>query len=476
MVRLVGRSRPAVLLALLAIALAMAPFLPTSPASAGPGSRAGDGGPVAPGEEDEFEGEDDDAFAGDDDDFVAPPADDTGSASPAGRRAGGPIVDEDGDPTTDGYRANQAVVRLRDGATIDLVSLRLGAKTLAALPDRGLYLLDVAGEETGAESVARLGADPDVVWVELNHVSQAPEGRPGYIFVTGAPDASAGTGYAADLLGLSAAHACASGGGTVVAVLDTGVDAAHPALAGRVLSRGYSAVTGTSDTSDAANGLDDDGDGLVDEMAGHGTHVAGIVLQVAPGATILPVQVLDSDGVGDAFFLAEGIYYALAAGARVINLSLSSTVDARIVREAISAAANAGVVIVAAAGNAGRDRPIEHPAGHPEALAIAATDADDRKSGFSNYGEHVALAAPGTGIASALPGGGYGFWSGTSMAAPFVAGAAALLVGDDPGRTPDDIRNQLLATSDGLEAVEPLYAGTLGAGRLNVAAATGCAG
>jgi subtilisin family serine protease len=469
MVRPTGPFRPALILALLTGALLFASLQPASNSSAGPAAPTGSGGQVSPGDDDGFESDDDDGF-------VAPPGDETSPSLPPDRRGGGPIVDEDGDPTTDGYRANQAVIRLHEGAAIDLVNIRLGTTTLAALPERGLYLVEVVGGESGAALVARLSADPDVAWVELNHVSQAPEGRPGYIFVTGAPDATGDSGYATDLLGLAAAHACASGGGVVVAVLDTGADETHPALAGRVLSRGYNALTGTTDTSDAANGLDDDGDGLIDELSGHGTHVAGIVLQVAPGATILPVTVLDSDGVGDAFFLAEGIYYAIAAGARVVNLSLGSTVDARVVREAISAAANAGVVIVAAAGNAGRDRPVEHPAGHPEALAIAATDAADRKSEFSSYGDHIALAAPGTEISSALPGGGYAVWSGTSMATPFVAGAAALLLGANRSQTSDDVRGRLLATSVDLDAIEPLYAGSLGAGRLDIAAAVGCAG
>jgi thermitase len=425
--------------------------------------------------DDEFEGEGDDDYGGDDDDdiVVAPPPAPTGPP-PAGRRSGGPIVDEDGDPTTDGYRAAQAILKLRDGASIDAVNGRIGTATMAALPDRGLYLVEILGDEPAAESISRIEGDADVEWVELNHVSQAPEGRPGYIFVTGAPDAGDEPGYAEDLLGLPAAHACASGGGIVVAVLDTGVDAAHPSLTGRVLSRGYNALAGSSVTSDAGDGLDDDGDGLTDEMTGHGTHVAGIVLQVAPAATILPVRVLDSDGVGDAFFLAEGIYYAIEAGARVINLSLSSTVDARVVREAVVAATDAGVTVVAAAGNGGRDRPVELPAGHTGVLGVAATDAGDRKSDFSNYGPHVGLAAPGTGIASTLPGGGFGHWSGTSMATPFVAGAVALLLGQDDGLTLDDVHDRLISTSAELDELNPTYAGLLGAGRLDVAAAAGC--
>ncbi len=381
-----------------------------------------------------------------------------------------PFVDGDGDPTTDGYRAEQVMVRLAPGTDLAAFNARNGTSLLAEITSRNIYLLQLPSGSDEATSEGVLGDDPDVVWAELNFASQAPEGRPRNFFVTGASDETSYSGqYASDLLGLDAAHACGTGTGVVVAVIDTGVDAAHPALAGRVLGSGWNAFENSPDTSDVGNGVDDDDDGSVDEMTGHGTHVAGVVAQVAPDAAILPIKALDSDGVGDAFFLAEGIYYAIDSGASVINLSLSSTQNTRVVAEAVAAAAASGIVVAAAAGNLDRPQPPEYPAIDANALGIAATDASDLKSAFSNYNSALDISAPGTDIVSTMPGGGYAYWSGTSMATPFVSGAAALVIGAGMGA-----RDQLAQTSVPLDGLNPSYGGLLGAGRIDAAAAVGC--
>ncbi|MDP9368646.1 MAG: S8 family serine peptidase, partial [Chloroflexota bacterium] len=381
-----------------------------------------------------------------------------------------PFVDSDGEETTDGYRAEQVIVRLAPGADLAAFNARNGTNVLAAIPSRNIYLLQLpsGSDETTSKDV--LGEDPDVVWAELNFASQAPEGRPGNFFVTGASDETSYSGqYASELLGLGAAHACGTGSGVVVAVIDTGVDAAHPALAGSVLGNGWNVFENSSDTSDVGNGVDDDDDGSVDEMTGHGTHVAGIVTQVAPGAAILPIKALDSDGVGDAFFLAAGIFHAIDSGASVMNLSLSSTQNTQVVAEAVAEAAASGIVVAAAAGNLDRAQPPEYPAVDDNALGVAATDSSDLKSAFSNYHGALDISAPGTDIVSTIPGGGYAYWSGTSMATPFVSGAAALVIGAVMGA-----REQLALTAAPLDGINPSYAGLLGAGRIDTAAAVGC--
>src|SRR5262249_54907185 len=264
------------------------------------------------------------------------------------------IVDTDGDPTTDGYYAREAIVRPRKRLTIDAFNARHGTSLIASIPSRNLYLVQLPSGRSAAKMEQELESDPASIWVELNFTNQAPEGRPGYFFTSRGEEDEAADSYGPELVGADQAHQCSTGAGVIVAVLDTGVDASNPLLQGHVLA-GWNALDDSDDTSDAGNGIDDNGNGLVDEMTGHGTHVAGIVAQIAPDAAILPVKVLNSDGVGDAFFLAAGIYYALDQGARVINLSLGSTYDARVVQEAVGAVANAGAVIVAAAGNSDRD-------------------------------------------------------------------------------------------------------------------------
>jgi subtilisin family serine protease len=383
------------------------------------------------------------------------------------------IVDDDGDPSTDGYYAGEAIVRLHHGADIGAFGARHGTGLIAAIPAHDLYLLRLPADRDSVAVERELAADPDAVWAELNYAAGAPEGRPGYFFTSrGEADAPAAP-YGPALVGAPQAQRCTTGAGVVVAILDTGVDPRSPLLQARVLP-GWNALASSADTRDAGNGRDDNGNGYVDELTGHGTHVAGIVAQIAPDAAILPVTVLNSDGVGDAFFLAAGIYYAVDSGAQVINLSLGSTYDAHVIEEAVAAANGAGAVVVAAAGNSDRAQPVEYPAANRGAVAVAATDEADRKSAFSNYGKLVKISAPGTRITSAFAGGGEATWSGTSMAAPFVAGAAALLFAEHPDWSRTKVIARLRATARDLDVLNPDYVHQLGTGRLDVAAAADC--
>ncbi len=383
-----------------------------------------------------------------------------------------PIVDHDGEVDTDGYRAEQVIVRLVPDADLAAFNSRHGTKLIDAIASRDLYLLRLPPGEAEADAADTFGDDRDVVWAELNFANQAPEGRPRNFFVRGTAVEGPSDQYAAELLGLDAAHACGRGNGVVVAVVDTGVDSQHPALAEVVLGNGRNVLEDSRDIADVGNGLDDDGDGAVDEMTGHGTHVAGIIAQVAPRASIMPIKALDSDGVGDAFFLAAAIYHAIDNGADIINLSLGSTHDARVVAKAVAEATGAGIVITAAAGNEDRQRPAEYPAAGGSAVGVASTNATDHKSGFSNYHPALTISAPGSKIVSAFPGDGYVTWSGTSMATPFVSGAATLLLGE--GMSAAAAVDRLAATAVDLDATNPNYRGLLGAGRLDVTAAMGC--
>lgn len=387
-----------------------------------------------------------------------------------------PVVDIDDDDATDGFRALQAIVRLQPGTSITGFNAKHGTTTVAAYVSRDLYLLQLPADRRELEVERELALDPDTRWTELNFVAQAPEGRPGYFFVSGSPGAPGvnAESSTATLVNHVQAQTCGTGSGVKVAVLDTGIDPDHPLLAGKIADGGWNALADSPDVADIGNGKDDDDDVLVDEMVGHGTHVAGIIATVAPGATILPVKVLNSDGVGDAFFIAAGIHYAVDQRAQVINLSLGSTYDSRVIAEAVAEAAEAGVVVVAAAGNGGTNRPIEFPAANTGVIAVAATDQNDLKTSFSNYGEQIDLAAPGADILSALPGGDVGTWSGTSMAAPFVAATAALVAEAHPSWSSPQITRRLSRTSADLDAVNPDFAGQLGAGRLDAAAAIRC--
>ncbi|SNY65729.1 S8 family peptidase [Paractinoplanes atraurantiacus] len=239
----------------------------------------------------------------------------------------------------------------------------------------------------------------------------------------------------------SAAQATSTGAGVVVAVIDSGVDAAHPDLAGQVLP-GIDYITGTTGTS-------------VDPH-GHGTHVAGTiaaltgngvgVASIAPGVRILPIRTLDAQGRGVMSDTASGIVWAADHGADVINMSLGGTSQVSAVTTAISYARGKGVTVVAAAGNSrASGSPTSYPGADPGVIGVAATDSADKVATFSNQGSYVDVAAPGVNIASTYPTGlgSYTYMSGTSMASPHVAAVAALLKGYNRNLTPDQVQAAL---------------------------------
>src|SRR3954463_8880035 len=270
------------------------------------------------------------------------------------------------------------------------------------------------------------------------------------------------------VLDLPDAWQLARGAGVTVAIVDSGARVQHPDLAPNIWTN-FGEVPG--------NGVDDDRNGYVDDVHGvdlsssragqdlsdghgHGTHVAGIVaaaanrvgvVGVAPRAKLMIVKVLKADGSGTTGAVAEGIRYAAANGARVINLSLAGNDDDPRLAEAVRAAAAANALVVASAGNDGRDidRRPPYPASlpQPNLLAVASSDPNDGRgiSDFSNFGRlAVQVAAPGAQILSSANDGGWKLMSGTSMAAPMVAGVAALAVSANPQVNAVDLRGLLI--------------------------------
>jgi len=280
-----------------------------------------------------------------------------------------------------------------------------------------------------------------------------------------------GDQWGLDAVNADAAGAVSTGAGVLVAVLDSGVAASHPDLVGNIVD-GPDLVTGDGDPADEN---------------GHGTHVAGIIAAhanngigiagLAPGATILAIRVLDADDEGDSNTVARGIDAAVAAGARVVNLSLSASgfVDQLTptspVVVAIERAASAGVVVVAAAGNDAL--PLcEQPIVRQRTLCVGAVDDTLNRSSFSNYGVRVDLVAPGgsttRGVVSTVPS-GYAQLSGTSQATPFVSATAALLIAR--GMSGPQAIDRILATTRDLGL--PGTDTTFGAGLLDAQAALG---
>ena len=234
------------------------------------------------------------------------------------------------------------------------------------------------------------------------------------------------------------------GEGVIVALLDTGVDTAHPDLAANIIG-GWNFV--------------DDNDNITD-LDGHGTMVCGVVAAVAnngigvagvaPNVTIMPLKVLSESG-GTLFDLSSAITYAANHGANVIGMSLGGN-SSRIpmaLESAINYAYQKGCVLVAAAGNDGSNE-LFYPAAYDNVIAVSAIDENNTKASFSNYGDYIDFCAPGVNILTTWTNGTYAYGSGTSFAAPFVTGVVALMLSKYPSLAPENVTATLRAEAEDL--------------------------
>ncbi|MCP2014482.1 hypothetical protein L1280_001633 [Deinococcus sp. HSC-46F16] len=222
------------------------------------------------------------------------------------------------------------------------------------------------------------------------------------------------------------------GQGIKVAVIDTGVDVEHPAFAGSLAPAGEWRDFYAGDTNPDEEGV------LGEGGYGHGTGVAGVVLQVAPKATILPLRVLGPDGSGDVLHVAQAIDWAAAKGAQVINLSLGSDERSAVVQDAIKRATERGALVVASAGNENRPA-ISYPAHDmvsggvgERSLSVGSVNTAGLKSSFSNYSSNLELVALGENVYTPGPDGLLVSWTGTSVATPMAAGGLALALSQTP--------------------------------------------
>jgi hypothetical protein len=266
--------------------------------------------------------------------------------------------------------------------------------------------------------------------------------QPNHLFVLQA-DAPQAEGDAAQYelakLHLPQAHTLAKGDGVLVAVIDSGIDATHPELTG--------AVADSYDTLAAPMTPHKHGTAIAGLIAAHGK-----LMGSAPSARILAIRAFDASGTsaqGTTFNILKALDWAAAHGAQVVNMSFAGPPDPALHRS-IAAAHKKGIVLVAAAGNAGPQSPPLYPAADPDVIAVTATDADDKLFAQSNRGRHIAVAAPGAQILVAIPDGGYEVSSGTSYSAAEISGIVALMLERRNDLSPDKVRDILLATAKDL--------------------------
>lgn len=345
------------------------------------------------------------------------------------------------------------IVVFHDDVDTDTAANALKARFNIAVGFRYRHALRGMAVEMPEQALDRIGADPRVAYIAPDVVvSINAQSLP-----TGIDRINAELDPAAMIDGIDDPM------DVDIAILDTGIDLDHPDL--NVFKHTYCKIQGR-------NTRCVDGDSGADDGNSHGTHVGGIaaaidndtgVVGVAPGARLWAIKVLEDDGNGSGSQILAGVDY-VAANAdeiEVANMSLTGDGSFQPLNDAISNAVNAGVVFTLAAGNAGKDVSQVFPAGHPDAITVSALEdfdgdpgglasdsRDDTFAGFSNYGSGIDIMAPGRGIRSTVPGGVLGNKSGTSMAAPHVAGAAALYRLQNPGAGPATVKAALLAAGD----------------------------
>ncbi|MCA9752121.1 MAG: S8 family serine peptidase [Gemmatimonadetes bacterium] len=372
------------------------------------------------------------------------------------------------------YRPGEVVVKLNAGESLALFNETFGTTTVEQLPDGFARLALAESDDDPWNPISEMDESGSCEHVEPNFVTEAPESQQGTLPIYEGDHVYGDvvTQDPLDQIGIPAAHAYATGSGVVVAVIDTGIDATHPDLAASISPVGYDFVDDDADPSEERPGVDVDGNGIPDQAAGHGTHVAGLILAVAPDVTIMAVRVLDSEGQGTSFNVARGIRWAAANGADIINLSLGMYADADVIKRAIQDVDDLDVVVVNAAGNRGRYDERHFPARMSRVISVAAIDEKDARAEFSNWGEHVHISAPGVAILSTGLDHGYAIWSGTSMSAPLVSGAAALRLQIDPAATPDDVADAIEDTRGPLDVAGTPWVNSMG-GRLDCLALVG---
>lgn len=362
------------------------------------------------------------------------------------------------------------------------------AKTFSRnIPDNGLSRIYKAtvSKSAGIEKVINeLLADPSIEYAEpsyIHHINYVPNdsryNQQSYLDIVKAPQAW---------------NLIKNSSGIIIGIVDSGSELTHADLAANIY---YNAA-------DPVNGIDDDGDGYTDNYAGwdfvgasatnirqdnnptvagaandHGVHVSGIasavtdnsmgVASIAFNAKLLIVKAGPDDSGSDIYRGYEGIKYAADKGAKIINCSWGSKGGGDFGRDVIEYVMNKGCLVIAAAGNSGTETP-EYPAAYPGVLAIANTENDDIKASSSSYGDYVTLSAPGGSILSTVFNNAYGHSSGTSMSAPVVSSAAALVKSYFPLLSMQQVGELIRITADDIDAKNPGYAGKVGKGRLNV--------
>jgi thermitase len=378
--------------------------------------------------------------------------------------------------SAEGRVRGQVLVKFKDATPQRVITTELrkhNGQVVTQIGGIGTLVVTVPDAAVDAV-VTALSHNPNVEYAEVNGIATVLDYPDDPYFTTNqwgfentAQVIGGQTGTVDADIDAQAAWTQTSGAGVRVAVLDTGIDASHPDLVGK--------VDGSRDFT---------GSGSTDDKYGHGTHVSGIIAAstnnsvgvagVCPDCHLIVGKVLNDSGSGANSWIASGITWATDNGAKVINMSLGGPTKSTTLERAVNYAWSHGVVVVAAAGNSG-NKSKTYPGASTNVIAVAATDNRDRKASFSSFGSWVDVAAPGVNIYSTFPTHAYtinkslnyDYGSGTSMATPMVSGTVALIWSVPAyGTSPSSVTSRLLNTADKISGTGSYWsAGRINAGR-----------
>jgi subtilisin family serine protease len=304
------------------------------------------------------------------------------------------------------------------------------------------FLLQARTQRQASAALARLRADRLVLGAQLSVTYALAE----------ASGAATDVQYVLAKLGLVEAHSVSTGKEVLVALIDSNVDDQHPEFLGSVAAK-----SGWIESPPHPHGT-----GMAGAIGAHDRLVG-----IAPGARLLGFTAFGpNDRLGSTIQIIKGLDWAAARGARVINLSFGVAGERDPLMEiTLKSLIQRGIVVVAAAGNAGPDSPPTYPGAYPSVIAVTATDRDDATYSGASRGRHIAVAAPGVDVMVPAPGGGYQLTTGTSVAAAHISGVVALMLERNPALKPEDIRRILTTTATKLGPREQFGAGLVNAAR-----------
>jgi subtilisin family serine protease len=358
------------------------------------------------------------------------------------------------------------ILRLTHHASINDIAQDYGLSVVDAVVDRQVYEVSVSDPDTAGQTAFYLNWDYRVRYCEFEADTAITEVQadPFHISFDKTSSTAAFVSQTAySLIDLGVVNTVTSSvAPVIVAVLDTGVDLTHPSLAGQLVA-GYNALSPESDPLDIP-------DGVNNTVVGHGTMIAGVIIHDSPNSVVLPVRVMNADGIGTLMNVIKGLHYAVLNGANVINMSFETSTNSVAFLDALDEATRFGAVLIASAGNEGTSVP-SYPAAYPGVIGVGSVENDNTLSSFSNYGINAQVVAPGDDISSTFWDGTFASWAGTSFAAPFVTAEAAEIIARHQYWSPDHVIRRILQTANSVDSVNPTFAGLLGAGIVDVQAA-----